>query len=347
MNSSSFDLKNVLQSGYFHKTIRQWQSANILVNPSNFIYPLFIHENDDALEEIPSLPNINRLGINKLKEYLEPIVNDGLKCVLLFGVIENENLKDELGSFADNEKSSVIRAIPKLKEWFPDLLIGCDVCLCAYTVHGHCGVFNQDKSLSIDACINREKSAERIAQVSLAFARAGAHIIAPSDMMDGRIDSIKNLLNQNNLLNQVCVMSYSSKFASSFYGPFRDAAKSAPAFGDRRSYQLPSGSTGLALRASNRDVEEGADILMVKPCMAYLDIVKEIKQTFPHHPLAVYQVSGEYAMIWHGAQAKAFDLRMILIETIHSMRRAGADIIISYYTPSILKWLKEDNFNLA
>ena len=165
--------------------------------------------------------------------------------------------------------------------------------------------------------------------------------------MDGRIDAIRKLLNENNMLNAVSVMSYSSKFASAFYGPFRDAAKSAPSFGDRRAYQLPSASTGLAVRASERDVAEGADILMVKPCMAYLDIVKELKQTFPHHPLAVYQVSGEYAMLWHGAQAKAFDLRMILIETIYSMRRAGADIIISYYTPMILKWLNENKFSMA
>lgn len=198
-----------------------------------------------------------------------------------------------------------------------------------------------------DSCINREKSVERIAEVSLAFAKAGAQIIAPSDMMDGRIDAIKRILYDNGFLNRICIMSYSTKFASAFYGPFRDAAKSAPTFGDRRCYQLPHGSSGLALRASKRDVEEGADILMVKPCMSYLDVVKEIKQTFPHHPLAVYQVSGEYAMLWHGAQAKAFDLRMILIEVIQSMRRAGADIIISYYTPSILRWIKEDKFSLS
>jgi porphobilinogen synthase len=164
-------------------------------------------------------------------------------------------------------------------------------------------------------------------------------------MMDGRIHSIKKLLDENKMLNTVSVMSYSTKFASAFYGPFRDAAKSAPSFGDRRCYQLPSGSTGLAIRASERDVKEGADILMVKPCLAYLDIVKQIKTEYPYHPLAVYQVSGEYAMIWHGAAAKAFDLRMILIETITSLRRAGADIVISYYTPIILRWIKENKFN--
>ena len=341
--NENLDINHILQGGYFHNTLRLWHSTNCVVTPVNFIYPLFIHEKDDCEENIPSLPNVKRLGVNKVKEHLDPIIENGLKCVLLFGVIDNESLKDELGSYADNPNSSVIRLIPKLKEWYPNLIISCDVCLCAYTSHGHCGVLN---NTTTDMCLNREKSVERIAQVSLAFAKAGANVIAPSDMMDGRIHAIKCILKENNMLNKVAVMSYSAKFSSAFYGPFRDAAKSAPSFGDRRCYQLPTGSTGLAMRASKRDVEEGADILMVKPCMSYLDIVKQTKQDFPHHPLAVYQVSGEYAMIWHGAQAKAFDLRMILVEIIHSMRRAGADIIISYYTPLILEWIKKDQFNL-
>ena len=177
---SQLNSSHILQGGYFHKTLREWHSTNTLVNTSNFILPLFIHENDNAFESIPSLPGISRIGLNKLKEYLEPIVSDGLKCVLLFGVIENDDLKDERGSYADNEKSSVIRTIPKLKEWFPHLLIGCDVCLCAYTVHGHCGVFNDKSGTCVDSCLNREKSVERLAQVALAFAKAGAHILAPS-----------------------------------------------------------------------------------------------------------------------------------------------------------------------
>jgi porphobilinogen synthase len=274
------------------------------------------------------------------------VIENGLKCVLLFGILENDDLKDDRGSYADNENSSVIRAIRKLRVWFPELLIACDVCLCAYTSHGHCGIFHEFKQPNIDSCVNREISVERLAQVALAFAQAGAQIIAPSDMMDGRIDAIKKKLNEHDLLNKVCVMSYSSKFASAFYGPFRDAAKSAPSFGDRRSYQLPFASNGLAVRASGRDVQEGADILMIKPCMAYLDIVKEVKQSFPHHPLAVYHVSGEYAMIWHGSQAKSFDLRNILIEIMYGFRRAGADIIISYYTPMILEWLKDAKFEI-
>ena len=272
-NASSLPLSHVLQGGYFHKTLRQWHSTNTFLNPSNFILPLFIHEQDDADEKIESLPGVHRLGISKIKAYLDPIVLNGLRCVLLFGVIESDSLKNETGSYADNAASSVIRAIPKLRQWFPELLIACDVCLCAYTVHGHCGVFQEGQaqpSYSVDSCLNREKSVERIAQVALAFAKAGAHIVAPSDMMDGRIDAIKKLLDENQMLNRVSVMSYSTKFASAFYGPFRDAAKSAPSFGDRRCYQLPAASTGLAVRASQRDVAEGADILMIKPCMAYL-----------------------------------------------------------------------------
>ena len=221
--NDKLSINHVLQGSYFHKTLRQWHSTNTLVNAFSFIYPLFIHENDNACEEIATLPNIKRLGINTVKEHLEPIVANGLKCVLLFGVLETENLKDQNGSYADNADSSVIRLIPLLKKWFPDLLVACAVCLCAYTSHGHCGVFHETK---VDSCLNREKSTERIAQVALAFAKAGCDIVAPSDMMDGRILAIKNLLEQNKLLNKVSVMSYSAKFASSFYGPFRDAAKS-------------------------------------------------------------------------------------------------------------------------
>jgi porphobilinogen synthase len=174
--------------------------------------------------------------------------------------------------------------------------------------------------------------------VSVAYAKAGAHVIAPSDMMDNRIKAIKDGLASAGYGNRVAVMSYSAKFASSFYGPFRDAAKSAPTFGDRKCYQLPPSSRGLAHRAISRDVQEGADILMVKPGMPYLDIVRDAKEKYSEYPIAVYQVSGEYAMLWHGSAAGAFDLKAILMESIQSMKRAGADVIISYYTPRLLEW---------
>ena len=267
------DLSHVLQGGYFHKTLRQWQSSNTQITPAALIYPLFLVEEDDRSEDIASLPGVKRMGVNVLKAHLDPIVADGLRCVLLFGVIEDEAKKDSRGSYADNERSAVIRAIPLLRQWYPELVVACDVCLCAYTAHGHCGVFNTDTdNPALDMCLNREASVERIAQVALAFAKAGAHIVAPSDMMDGRIGAIKRLLDEHKLTNACGVMSYSAKFASSFYGPFRDAAKSAPSFGDRRCYQLPAGSAGLAIRATQRDVLEGADILMVKPCMVQLTV---------------------------------------------------------------------------
>jgi porphobilinogen synthase len=348
---SELNLNHVLQGGYFNKTLREWQSMNTNIRASNLMLPIFIHEDDNCNQEIPSLPEVKRLGINNLEEFLRPLIENKLKSILLFGVIENEALKDAQGSFADHPNNPVTRAIPLIRKWFPELTIACDVCLCAYTSHGHCGTFNQK---NIDSCnidltqvLDRETSVKRIASMALTFAKAGADVVAPSDMMDGRIHEIKKILNENNLLNRVCVMSYSTKFSSAFYGPFRDAAKSAPSFGNRKCYQLPCNSTGLAIRASERDVDEGADILMVKPCLSYLDIVKEIKQKFPHHPLAVYQVSGEYAMIYHGAKANTFNLKDILIEIMSSIRRAGADIIISYYTPIILQWLKEDTFNIA
>lgn len=262
---SDFNLNHVLQGGYFNKTLREWQSINTSITASNLILPIFIHEDDECEQDIPSLPEVKRFGINKLQNFLKPLVENNLKCVLLFGVIEDDKLKDENGSFADHPNNPVTRAIPLIKKWFPNLLISCDVCLCAYTKHGHCGVFNEKQlddacNIDITQVFDREKSVQRLASMALTFAKAGADIVAPSDMMDGRIHAIKKLLNENKLLNAVCVMSYSTKFSSSFYGPFRDAAKSAPSFGNRKCYQLPCTSTGLAIRASERDVEEGISL---------------------------------------------------------------------------------------
>uniref|UniRef100_A0A8C3SPQ6 Delta-aminolevulinic acid dehydratase n=1 Tax=Chelydra serpentina TaxID=8475 RepID=A0A8C3SPQ6_CHESE len=245
-------------------------------------------------------------------------------------------LQDERGSAADVENTPAIQAIKKIRSSFPELLIACDVCLCPYTSHGHCGILRKDGT------IQNEASCQRLAEVSLAYAKAGCHIVAPSDMMDGRIAAMKEALISNNMGNKVSVMSYSAKFASCFYGPFRDAALSKPAFGDRRCYQLPPGARGLALRAVDRDVREGADMLMVKPGMPYLDLVRDVKAKHPTHPLAVYHVSGEFAMLWHGAQAGAFNLKTAVMEVVTGFRRAGADIIITYYVPQLLKWLKEE-----
>uniref|UniRef100_A0A8D2MSA4 porphobilinogen synthase n=1 Tax=Zonotrichia albicollis TaxID=44394 RepID=A0A8D2MSA4_ZONAL len=233
---------SVLHSGYFHPVLRSWQCTATTFDASNLIYPIFVTDSPDAVEQIPSLPGQARYGVNKLEAMLRPLVEDGLKCVLIFGVPSKVH-KDERGSAADAEGTPAIQAIRKIHSTFPELLIACDVCLCPYTSHGHCGILREDGT------IQNELSCQRLAEVALAYAKAGCHIVAPSDMMDGRIAAIKQALISNDLGNKVSVMSYSAKFASCFYGPFRDAALSKPAFGDRRCYQLPPGARGLALRA--------------------------------------------------------------------------------------------------
>ncbi|XP_040487687.1 delta-aminolevulinic acid dehydratase isoform X1 [Ursus maritimus] len=327
--------QSVLHSGYFHPLLRAWQAAATPLSASNLIYPIFVTDVPDDVQPIDSLPGVARYGVNRLEEMLKPLVEEGLRCVLVFGV-PSRVPKDERGSAADSEDSPAIEAIRLLRKTFPSLLVACDVCLCPYTSHGHCGL------LSKNGAFQAEESRQRLAEVALAYAKAGCQVVAPSDMMDGRVEAIKEALMAHGLGNRVSVMSYSAKFASCFYGPFRDAAQSSPAFGDRRCYQLPPGARGLALRAVARDVREGADMLMVKPGMPYLDIVREVKDKHPELPLAVYHVSGEFAMLWHGSRAGAFDLKAAVLEVMTAFRRAGADVIITYYTPQLLQWLKEE-----
>jgi porphobilinogen synthase len=325
--------RHLLHSSIFNTTLRNWHTLKTELSPNNLMYPVFIVEDDDIIQPIDSMPGVSRYGIKKLKDHLEPLVKKGLSSVLLFGVIDTLP-KDEQGTHASSLENPIIRAVPKLRSWFPSLTIACDVCLCPYTSHGHCGI------LFADGTIDNNASIHRIAEIAVAYAQAGAHIVAPSDMMDGRIGKIKNNLDKHNMGHKTAVLSYTAKFASGFYGPFRDAAKSQPAFGDRKCYQLPPGSTGLALRAAARDVSEGADMLMVKPGLSYLDILKEIKQAYPEYPIFVYQVSGEYAMIHHAAKLGAVDFQTALSEILISFRRAGADVIISYFTPMILDWIQ-------
>lgn len=327
--------KRILHSGYFNATLRRWQSSNTEIHPWNLMYPIFIVDEAEAVQPVVSLPGVSRYGVNKLEAAIKPLIEMGLSSVLLFGVPSNMP-KDESGTSADTPDTPVIQAVKILREKFPDLVVACDVCVCAYTSHGHCGILKEDGT------INNSLSIKRLAEQATSYAKAGAQIIAPSDMMDGRVGAIKASLQEAGIGSSVSVLSYAVKFSSSFYGPFRDAAKSAPTFGDRRCYQLPPGSAGLATRAAERDVEEGADMLMVKPGIAYLDIVRQTKDKYPSHPLFIYQVSGEYAMLYHGAKAGAFNLKVTLMEVLTSMRRAGADVIISYYTPKILEWLKEE-----
>ncbi|KAI9850182.1 MAG: Aminolevulinate dehydratase [Vezdaea acicularis] len=226
-----------------------------------------------------------------------------------------------------------MRSIQLLRARFPSLFVVADVCLCEYTSHGHCGILREDGSL------NNQLSVERIADVALAYAKAGAQCVAPSDMNDGRIRAIKLKLIEEGIAHKVVLMSYSAKFSGCLYGPFRDAAGSCPSFGDRKCYQLPPGGRGLARRAIHRDIQEGADIIMVKPASSYLDIISDAKEIGKDLPVAAYQVSGEYAMIHAGAKAGVFDLKTMAFESTEGILRAGATIVVSYFTPDFLKWL--------
>ncbi len=317
-----------LHPGYGHPLLREWQAESTFT-ASQLIYPLFLVEDPDARQEIGAMPGQCRWGVNRLTEALDDAVSNGLRAVLLFGVPDSS--KDPSASGADDENGPVIQALQTLRKLYPDLYLITDVCLCAYTDHGHCCIFREDGSMDNQASINR------LAEMSVAHAKAGAHMVAPSDMMDGRIGAIKTAFRENGL-DHVPVMSYAAKFASCFYGPFREAAHSAPAFGDRRSYQLPPAGRGLALRAIDRDVAEGADLVMVKPAGPYMDLIREAKDRV-HCPVAAYQVSGEFAMIHHAAQAGAFDLQAAVLESMQSLRRAGADTIITYFAPQILEWI--------
>ncbi|XP_022663700.1 delta-aminolevulinic acid dehydratase-like isoform X2 [Varroa jacobsoni] len=277
-----------LHSGYFLPTLRVWQQSSTQLRPENLMWPLFITDSPDAEESIPSMPGVYRYGVNKIADAIRPVYELGLKSVLLFGVVGFEGKDTEASLSSDPDRNPVHGAIRVIRSSFPDLVVACDVCLCAYTSHGHCGILSQQTGV-----IDMEKSDQRLAQMALSFARAGAHVVAPSDMMDGRILAIKDALFKAQLGNTVSVLSYSAKFASCFYGPFRDAAKSAPALGDRKSYQLPPGANGLAMRAVQRDIEQGADMIMVKPGMPYLDLIRQLKDKFPHYPMFAYQVCRE------------------------------------------------------
>ncbi|KAG1895521.1 uncharacterized protein F5891DRAFT_1251555 [Suillus fuscotomentosus] len=329
------DISSILQGGYQHPLSRSWQGRRQLTK-SMFMYPIFITDDPDASVVIPSLPGQRRWGVNQLETFLGPLVKKGLKSVIIFGVplTCEKTLQDGRGTPADDPSGPVIQAIKKIRLLFPSLYIACDVCLCEYTSHGHCGL------LHADSTINTKPSVLRLAEVSVNYAKAGAHCVAPSDMMDGRIKAIKQALIDADLASKCTLMSYSAKFASALYGPFRDAAGSAPSFGDRKCYQLPPTAKGLARRAIQRDMVEGADIIMVKPALPYLDIISDATQLASDHPIACYQVSGEFAMVHAGAAAGVYDLKTMAFETTESMVRAGATLILSYFTPDFLDWLE-------
>jgi porphobilinogen synthase len=293
------------------------------------IYPLFIAEDISEPREVSSMPGIMQWPLEYLGREAERIADLGIPAVLLFGIPTE---KDEVGSQAYDSHGIIQKAIHRLKAETPDLLVITDVCLCEYTSHGHCGVIH-------NGYVQNDESLELLARMSLSHVEAGADLVAPSDMMDGRVGAIRRTLDEHGF-SSTPIMAYSAKFASGFYGPFREAAGSTPQFGDRRAYQMDPANAREALREVDLDIAEGADIVMVKPAMAYMDVIRQVRDRCDL-PIAAYNVSGEFAMIKAAAQNGWIDERRVTMEVLTGIRRAGADMIITYFAPDVVRWLKE------
>ncbi len=300
------------------------------LNVEQLIYPLFIAETIDEPREISSMPGIMQWPLEYLGREAGQIARLGIPAVLLFGIPSE---KDEVGSQAYASQGIIQQAIRRFKAEVPDLLVMTDVCLCEYTSHGHCGVIHNGN-------VQNDESLELLARMALSHVEAGADLVAPSDMMDGRVGAIRRALDEQGL-SSTPIMAYSAKYASGFYGPFREAAGSAPQFGDRRSYQMDPANVREALREVDLDIAEGADIVMVKPALAYLDVIRQVRDHCDL-PIAAYNVSGEFAMIKAAAQQGWIDERRIVMEVLTGIRRAGADMIITYFAPDVAGWLKEE-----
>jgi porphobilinogen synthase len=297
------------------------------LSPKNFIYPIFVGPGKNRIRPIHSMPGIAQLSVDRAIQECEEALAVGVPAVILFGIPER---KDSLGSEAYADNGIVQQAIRTLKEKLPDLLVITDVCLCEYTDHGHCGVIK-------NGAVDNDSTIELLANEALSHARAGADIVAPSDMMDGRVAAIRKLLDESGFA-EIPIMSYAAKYASGFYGPFREAAESTPQFVDRRSYQMDPGNADEALREVELDIREGADIIMVKPALAYLDIIYRVKQRFGY-PVAAYNVSGEFSMIKAAGQNGWIDEERIMLETLLAIKRAGADIILTYFAKEAARLL--------
>ena len=297
------------------------------ISTTDLIYPMFVIEGENIKEPVESMPGIYLWSIDRIDEELDRVVNAGILGILLFGIPAH---KDECGSEAYDDNGVTQRCIRHIKEKYPELLVISDICLCEYTSHGHCGLIK-------DGVILNDETLPLLAEASLSVVKAGADMVAPSDMMDGRIGYIRNYLDENGYKNTP-IMAYSAKIASAFYGPFRDAAHSAPQFGDRKSYQMDPANGREAVRECLADIDEGADIIMVKPALAYLDILKEVRE-ITDMPLCTYNVSGEYAMVKAAAQNGWIDEKRIVMEEMTAMKRAGAKIIITYHAIDVANWI--------
>ncbi len=299
------------------------------LSPAQLIYPLFVMPGKGKREPVTSMPGVSRISVDQLAKEAKDCLKLGVNSVILFGLPEK---KDSMGSGAHAKDGIIQRAIHELKSKAPELIVITDVCLCEYTDHGHCGII-------IDKQVDNDSTLEILARTALSHAKAGADMVAPSDMMDGRVGEIRTILDENNF-HMIPIMSYAVKYASGFYGPFREAADGAPQFGNRRGYQMDPANALEALREATLDVDEGADIIMVKPAVAYLDIIKSLREEFDL-PIAAYHVSGEYAMIKAAAANGWIDEEQVMQETLLSIRRAGAEIIITYYAKEMAKLLQK------
>ncbi len=317
-------LRRLRRSPSLRRLVRETRLA-----AADFIYPLFICPGRGVVEPVGSMPGVSRYSVDRAVEVCAEVAAEGVAAVLLFGLPET---KDATGSASWADDGIVQQALRTIRAEVPELVLIADVCFCEYTDHGHCGVLPEGGQRNVlpeggDADVANDATLENLARQAVSLARAGAHVVAPSDMMDGRVARIRRALDDSGL--QAPILSYAAKFASAFYGPFRDAADAAPAFGDRRSYQMDPANGREALREVALDVEEGADLLMVKPALPYLDVVREVRRRFDL-PLAAYQVSGEYSMLRAAAANGWLDYERVLMESLISIRRAGADLIVTY-----------------
>jgi porphobilinogen synthase len=330
------DRKELLQSMHFPayrpRRLRKNEKLRQLIRettltPGNLIYPLFVGPGTNVIRPVSSMPGIAQLSVDRAVVECREAAALGIPAVILFGIPET---KDALGSEASIIDGVVQQAIRSIKDNVPDLLVVTDVCLCEYTDHGHCGLIK-------NGAVDNDSTLELLAQEALSHARAGADIVAPSDMMDGRVGAIRRVLDSKGF-DQVAIMAYAAKYASGFYGPFREAAESTPQFGDRRSYQMDPANSDEALREVELDIQEGADIVMVKPALAYLDVIYRVKEQFGY-PVAAYSVSGEYSMIKAAGIAGWIDEERIMLEVLLSIRRAGADMILTYFAKQLARAL--------
>ncbi len=316
-------LRRLRRSESLRALVRETQ-----VEAGDFVYPIFVVEGKGIQQEIASMPGIYRYSPDRLPLEVEEVAKLGIPAVLLFGIPEH---KDETGSSGYHPDGVIQQAIRTIKKAMPEIIVITDVCLCEYTSHGHCGIV-------VNGQVDNDRTLPLLAKMAISHTEAGADIVAPSDMMDGRVKVIREALDEKGY-EHVPILSYAAKYASAFYGPFREAAESTPQFGDRRAYQMDPSNVREALREVEQDIAEGADIIMVKPALAYLDVIRQVRSAF-NCPLAAYNVSGEYAMVKAAAQNGWLEERRTVLETLTAIKRAGADIIVTYHAKEAARWLQ-------